>query len=116
MEKRVLGDDIDAAPSSKLGVSAAYVHYFMENHDIANMKTWQLKENFVLPTLKTAERKCPFVEYLASHDEEMMRSFVGKATVFVSHAYSYALSDTFEVTLLFCFFVRPKIWKHPCCV
>ena len=51
--------------------------------------TWQLKESVVVPA--TSARKCPYLRILDPR-------FVGKATVFVSHAYSYVVADTFEVT------------------
>ena len=52
--------------------------------------TSQLKESVVVPA--TSARKCPYVRILDPR-------FVGKATVFVSHAYSYVVADTFEVML-----------------
>ena len=75
--------------SSSLGVSAAFLRNFMQIQS-PTLVTWQLKESIVVPA--TSARKCPYVNILDSH-------FVGKATVFVSHAYSYLVADTFEVML-----------------
>jgi len=54
------------------------------------MKTWQVKEKFTLRV--TATSKCPLVEILKPE-------YVGKANLFVSHAYSYDLEDSIEVML-----------------
>ena len=76
--------------SSKLGVSAAYLRHFLQHHHKEGMKTWQLKEGFVLAS--TAQQRCPLVETLGPE-------FVGPATVFTSHAYQNAVEDTFNVML-----------------
>jgi len=76
--------------SSKLGVTAPFLHHFLAEHTFSGMKTWQLKEAFTLTA--TASRKSPLVECLNP-------TYVDKATVFVSHAYSYDLRDSIEVML-----------------
>ena len=78
-----------AIVSSPKGVNAKFLLHF-RFHMSRGMKTWQVKKEFTLRA--TAASKCPLVEILKPE-------YVGKANVFVSHAYSYALADSVEVML-----------------
>jgi hypothetical protein len=76
--------------SSTLGVNKAWLLHFLKTHVTKGMKTWELKKKFILPW--TASFKGPLVEGLGN-------IYVGRATVFVSHAYSSLVEHTIEAML-----------------
>lgn len=77
--------------SSELGVNALFLRQLLEDKAISKgLKTWQLKQEVVLP--RTQAKRCALVKVLDAQ-------YTGRATVFVSHAYSYAVEDSIEVML-----------------
>ena len=71
-------------------MNKAFLLHFLKCHASEDMMTYSLKSEFTLA--RTAGRKCPLVEALDP-------KYVGQATVFVSHAYKYKVSDSIECML-----------------
>ncbi len=82
--------EIELQMSSRKGVNVAFLNHFLKHHATEDMKTAQLKDEFVMP--RTLEKRTLLVDVLDP-------KYTGKATVFVSHAYSYKVVDCFGVML-----------------
>ena len=76
--------------SSKFGVSASFWREMLSTRIRPGMKTWEFKKEVVMPW--SGPQKCALVKILD-------QKYVGRATVFVSHAYGYDINETAEVVL-----------------
>ena len=81
---------------STLGVSAAFLRDFLARTNPSH-NTQDVCDAIVKP--ETAARKCAFVDLLAGKCGADGKPFVGKATVFVSHAWAYPFRVPCEVML-----------------
>ena len=81
---------------STLGVSAAFLRDFLARTDPSHT-TQNVCDAIIKP--ETAARKCAFVDLLAGRCGADGRPFVGKATVFVSHAWAYPFRVPCDVML-----------------
>jgi hypothetical protein len=82
-----------------LGVSAAFLRDFAEEHRqaIEGLRTEQVCEKIVM-TL-TSKARCSYLQLLRSNPDAAVRSYVGKAIVFISHAWKYDFQDVLAVML-----------------
>ena len=81
------------------GVSPAFLRRFLRQHGIdSSWTTGDVCQRIIHRA--TAERKCAFIELIRDERDEEGRPFVGKATVFVSHAWKYGFIDVSVATML----------------
>lgn len=80
----------------ELGVSAAYLRKFAKENKVKGLTTAQVKEKVVLRLTK--KDKCSLVWQLRNSTSETA-AYVGEATVFLSHAWSYSFADVLAVVL-----------------
>jgi hypothetical protein len=79
------------------GVSALFLRKFVKMYETKEMKTWEVKTKVVLPL--TQERQCSMVQLMQGLPEkaEERDKYVGKANIFVSHAWLYDFADVVSV-------------------
>lgn len=80
-----------------MGVSAAFVRDFMEEHAEALQGLTTEEVNNKVVKLLTKDAKCSLLQLLRSKPN--IRRTLGKAIVFVSHAWKYSFKDVVAVML-----------------
>jgi hypothetical protein len=82
-----------------LGVSANFLRDFVEEHkdSIQGLTTEEVCDKVIKVLTKTAV--CSYLQLLRSRPKAAARSYVGKAIVFISHAWKYDFQDVMAVML-----------------
>ncbi len=81
---------------SSLGVSAAFLRVFLARTDPTHT-TQDVCDAIITP--ETKERKCAYLDLLAGQTDDKGLPYVGKATMFVSHAWGYKFNVSCEAML-----------------
>ena len=81
---------------SLLGVSAAFLRKFRGRTN-PNHTTQDVCDAIITP--ETKDRKCAFIDTLKDEVDEQGLPYVGKATMFVSHAWGYRFEVACETML-----------------
>lgn len=89
--------DVMGVRADAVGVSAAFLREFQKVHELDGLTTGEVCVRIVLPA--TMRRKCAFVDLVRDKSDGAHVPFVGKATVFVSHAWSCQTLDVFATML-----------------
>ncbi len=81
---------------ASFGVSAPFLRSFKARVP-AEYTTKDVCDKIIIP--ETDSLKCAFVDLLKGTNDENGRPLIGQATVFVSHAWKFKFSSSFEVMM-----------------
>lgn len=92
-------DNISAGDSNEnlIGISASAILEFIDSHHLktnhSHFSTHEVCANVIKPI--TSIHECSYVEYLQKSVEYNNSKYIGKANVFVSHAWQYSFLELF---------------------